>query len=483
MKALILKKSAHIFILSLFIVATSTVLLRATVPDPGGGGGTTTPIWLDYWSFGDTNTWECDRGHVPISFTNLSSSLLGNWTALVLDHTNAAWLQYEVVEADGTTHLKVERGSVMFWFAPSWSGTNAGGNGPGQWGRLIEVGAYTTNASYGWWSLYTDPAGANLYFAAQTNGSEALYLSMPIVWTTNRWHLIALTYSATNSVLYLDGVFATNGLGVTIWPGADVLSNGFFIGSDSTGGAQARGMYDDLSTYDVPLAESAIASAFVIDSFYYYMNPANFANILGSAGSQPTFGPLFNAITGWGYLSSAVTNSIGCIESSSIWLTNVSAAGAANGKMNSTFTIAGGTNGTRYDVFASSILFPASSTNAWAWMGQGYHCTTYTLTNLPHTSTYVLLGTPRDGDFDGLTDAFEQLVSKTDSNNSDTDGDGMLDGWEIMWGLNPKDLNESDQTGKRINYVYDGTGWLTNLHGIRSEVFGLDAEGNVQVSQ
>ena len=41
----------------------------------------------------------------------------------------------------------------MFWFAPYWAGTNEGGTGPGQWSRLIEVGSYTPDASYGWWSL------------------------------------------------------------------------------------------------------------------------------------------------------------------------------------------------------------------------------------------------------------------------------------------------------------------------------------------
>ena len=57
----------------------------------------------------------------------------------------------------------------MFWFAPGWSSTNAGGTGPGEWGRLIEVGSYTPDSSYGWWSIYVDDGGNNLYFSAQTN--------------------------------------------------------------------------------------------------------------------------------------------------------------------------------------------------------------------------------------------------------------------------------------------------------------------------
>ena len=53
-------------------------------------------------------------------------------------------------------------------------------------------------------ALYVDPDGVNIYFSAQTNdGSQAIYLSAPIDWPTNKWHLLALTYSATNSALYL----------------------------------------------------------------------------------------------------------------------------------------------------------------------------------------------------------------------------------------------------------------------------------------
>src|SRR5271163_1883184 len=54
-----------------------------------------------------------------------------DYGSLIVDSTNAAWLQYNVCESDGTTNLTVNTGSVTLWFAPSWSSTNAGGSGPG----------------------------------------------------------------------------------------------------------------------------------------------------------------------------------------------------------------------------------------------------------------------------------------------------------------------------------------------------------------
>jgi len=292
-----------------------------------------------------------------------------------------------------------------------------------------------------------------------------------------------LTYSATNSSFYLDGELVTNGLPVTYWPGADVLTNGFFIGSDSNGLSQAHGIFDELYTYDYPVDADTVFGTYWYSEIWYYGNPDNKANI-ASAPSQPTITPYFNAVTGSGYLIQTGTNSSSCITSSNVWMTNVVVATASNGTMNVTFTISGGSEGTLYDVFGNSLLDFSSTTNApWAWMGQGYHCTTYLLTNLPTVATFLILGKPLDSDSDGLTDAYENLVSKTNPHNWDTDGDGMADGWEVLFGTNPRNLDESAQTGWRANFTYDPAGWLRQLTGGRIETFSLDHEGNVQQSQ
>ena len=61
----------------------------------------------------------------------------------------------------------------------------------------------------------------------------------------------------------------------------------------------------------------------------------------------------------------------------------------------------------------------------------------------------------------------------------DTDGDGMSDPQEIQLGTNPN-LNESAQSGSRINYSYDPAGRLKLLSGARSETVNVDGEGNVK---
>lgn len=401
-------------------------------------GGTPPDTTLDSWSFSNPYTWASDLGYGPISYTNISSSDLGDGLALVVDSTNAAWLKYNVVETSGTNNLSVNQGTVTWWFAPHWTDVGSGGTGPGQYGRFIEAGSYTTNASNGWWSIYLSPQGTNLYFAAQTNGAQATFLSAPVTFgITNRWHLLALTYSSTNSAFYFDGQLVATGLAVTVWPGANVLTNGFNIGSDTTGIAQVHGMMDDVGTYNYTLAPSTILNIYGALASAYYGNPLNRANLM-SQPSYPTNTPNFDVISGSGGLL-LVSNLPNCVSTSSVWITNASATVTSNLTVNLVFGIAGGSSGSLYDVFANALIGPTNATAyQWAWMGRGYPCEMYMLTNLPFYSTYIILGTPLDSDGDGLTDAYELLVSHTDPYNAYTAGDGIPDAWKVLWGINPQ---------------------------------------------
>ena len=166
-----------------------------------------------------------------------------------------------------------------------------------------------------------------------------------------------------------------------------------------------------------------------------------------------------------------------------MWITNVATTLVPNGTMNMTFSLGGGSNGVPYDVFANPVLGFGTNTPPWIWMGQGYHCNRYMVTNLPIESVFLVLGTPQDLDGDGLTDAFENLVSHTDPNHADTDGDGIPDSWEVLLGLNPL-INDNAQSTSRSNYSYDLVDWLEGISGARTGSVSLDAEGNVlSVSQ
>jgi hypothetical protein len=55
----------------------------------------------------------------------------------------------------------------------------------------------------------------------------------------------------------------------------------------------------------------------------------------------------------------------------------------------------------------------------------------------------VVYSSTADSDTDGLTDAEEVYTYQTDPCNPDSDGDGMPDGWEVRYGLDPLDPNDA----------------------------------------
>lgn len=95
-----------------------------------------------------------------------------------------------------------------------------------------------------------------------------------------------------------------------------------------------------------------------------------------------------------------------------------------------------------YDLFyttnMASLAKPALCVTNWAWWARSTAGqTNFSLTNPGFSECYFRLGTMLDSDGDGLTNAYEDLVSHTDPQNADTDGDGVDDFAEVLQGRNP----------------------------------------------
>lgn len=457
---------------------------------PGGGYFGPTNVPLNSWSFEDRINWTDDNSNTPISFTNISFSNLGNGAALVVNTNMPAWLNYYIYQpGTGATNLIVNGpGSLTFWYAPAnWSSTNFGGNGPGAWTQLVDVGELTNNASIGYWGLSVDPAGENLWFAAQDGAGNSYSLSTPITWTTNFFHFITLTYCSTNVAIYLDGQLATNdNHGLNLWPGSPVLATGVYFGSDPDGLSSAQGSFNSVAAYSYPLNASDIQTLYEWYDTIYEINPLNVAMwAIVSAPSNPsTNAATPDVITGTGYLQANGPVSVHAYGTSAyqVWITNVTAVAVSNDTTVISFTIEGGQDGYMYDVFATGALESPIANASWYWMGQGGHFTNYSL-SITSQDAFLMLGTPLDTDSDGLTDAYERLISHTDPNNPNSNLDGLLDGWEVLLGLNPT-INNLTSPGQRSNYGYTSADWLNGASGIRAGTITTDNEGNVQtVSQ
>src|SRR5438034_9587722 len=106
------------------------LMLLSVLPGRLSAQGIPSDNLLSSWSFWDTNAWHSDWDYAPINFTNLSSSTLGDGTALVLNSTNFACLRYKTTENTGTNNIKLDVGTVVLWLLPAWSSVSQGGAGP-----------------------------------------------------------------------------------------------------------------------------------------------------------------------------------------------------------------------------------------------------------------------------------------------------------------------------------------------------------------
>jgi hypothetical protein len=214
--------------------------------------------YLDSYAFWDTTNWTSDDGYPPINFTNLVSvpEWLGGAPQIDTANTLPAFLDYNIVEpTDGHMNLAFSVGALTVFFICDWATADANQNGTGPGDEagdpayLLAAGDFSSGSPDGLWAIYFDPGGTNIYFGGVSNSESTVFVSAPISWPSNSAHEIDISYD-TNTMLYLDGQLAGTGGPVTIIPATDVWTNGFFIGSDSAGFEQARGVFWYLEFFD-----------------------------------------------------------------------------------------------------------------------------------------------------------------------------------------------------------------------------------------
>lgn len=145
------------------------------------------------------------------------------------------------------------------------------------------------------------------------------------------------------------------------------------------------------------------------------------------------------------------TNEWCCAEvraygSNDLWLEIAATNGATGGgvaRVMASFTIHTPTSAA-YDLFATTNLttnVAGLNLTNWLWLGRiEAELTNVLVETYWPDMAFFQLGTTNDSDGDGLSDAYERLVSHTNPgtpSSVDTDGDGLPDWWEIAHGLNP----------------------------------------------
>jgi concanavalin A-like lectin/glucanase superfamily protein len=209
---------------------------------------------LGYWRF-NTSNWSGEQGQLPKEYFNVQAITSWSGNALQVNSASAANLKYRDAEANGAANINCRKGSVRFWFMPSWSS----GPGPGTTARLIEMGDGIS--SDGWWALSLNSIGTQISFASRASGgSTTTYYSVPISWNANEWHQIVLTYDSTATILYVDAQQVASGAGVVNYPGVTTrASHGVSVGSNRLGNEQSKGQFEELETFNYPLSASDVS--------------------------------------------------------------------------------------------------------------------------------------------------------------------------------------------------------------------------------
>ena len=204
---------------------------------------------LNSWRFDQTNWWTSGR-HAPSVVDGVS--LVESWSGYAVSVQGNGELRFPAVNAANGINLCLDEGSVRFWFSPGWSS----GTGPGGWVRLLESGAWSADASAGWWALYVNPTGTEIFFSSQGGGVGRDYFGASLAWSAGEWHQVALTFGAAGTALYLDGELAAQGLAICCLPTVEAYAvSGFEVGP---------GLFDELTTFAYALSAEEVSLSYSV---------------------------------------------------------------------------------------------------------------------------------------------------------------------------------------------------------------------------
>jgi len=333
-------------------------------------------------------------------------------------------------------------GAVRFWMATSWSTASkeSGGSGPGRWARLLELVNVSGKRPDVKWSLFVNAAGDTIYLGGPALGGIQAWLEAPVSFTAGDWRMVTLCYSPTNTELQIDnrvvarggGVprlawWETNGLGLVI--GSDVLAS-----PESLAGAE----FEEVTTLDHWPRKS--------DWQELYYEGTKRRSLLGPMGPREEEQAKVARLKGAGLLPANYGEARSSEEEE-----GPSAYGYAPESL--WLEITGVTNDLAYlivhgtvEAAAYELLSKGSMTNS-EWAGEQV---VLGAAGQDWTPTTVALGTRTNELF---------FWART---LADTDGDGLPDWWELAHGL---DSNNPDTGGTGVSDGYkdgDSDGW-TNL--------------------
>jgi hypothetical protein len=418
------------------------------------------------------------------TLSTLNPGPVESWSGYALEMAGPAPALWAVPQfsSQGNTNFSAAAGTFRFWFAPEWDSAGEGGGGPGSEARLLEIGAWSDTTARGAWSLALTPDGNAIRFGPDVNGRISEVLRAPIAWRAGAWHQVALAWSPTGMALCVDGERVAEGVGVALTTPSGAGTPGFCLGSDVYGLNLAQGQFDELVSFGRACSDAEIAWNYCVTAPVAALGPITpeeqslqrqQATLAAGAAVTPSFPSFWPTEPGHALdAQGGCTAGLGiCAEPSTNCATII-------------LTITNADTGRLYDLFRTFDLEgdPAATNSVWRWVGRGTNGQSFTFPNIRCFHAFYALGCDTDSDNDGLTDAFEMLVSKSSPGTNRTYYSTGLD--DRDWWLRSNILvNDPEQDcGNEQNSQFETTiavvgtnvivAWVDSNQG----VYGLGAE-------
>ena len=440
---------------------------------------------LRTWRFDDALR-QYPNGQAPALIPEMD--LVESWSGYALRREGNSAIPFVIPEVELTNRVNFTcgTGSIRVWFHSTWGSASVHARGPGGYARLVELVGLSGSTSTVWWSLYASPDGNTLHVSGQGPVGPTDFLQAEIQWAADTWHLVTLTYSSASCALFVDGELAGIGDPLPVPQPLTASELALVLGGDAAGSNLAQGQFDEFTTFNRACDPLEVAWYYSRTAGRVALGALSDAEIAQQTrslnlkvGRSSARSAVFSESSPQMLLLSGSTSL--CITNPNVWIANMSSSNIAGQGWTVAFDIQGGTNSNNllYDIFTSTNIAGTNVANAqWTWLERGPTCSTYEYTNQPQSGAFFVLGMPLDSDGDGLTDAFEYLVSKTRVNGADTDNDMLTDADEVALGLDPL-VDQSAQTGARHNYTYDLLNKIRIVTGVVNMTFTLDKEGNI----
>ena len=369
-----------------------------------------------------------------------AGTLVESWSGYALQRAGGSVTPFVVpaLNERGQLNVACDFGSVGFWLKPYWTSAAVKARSePGVPARLLDLVVIGAQDAAVGWSLQASADGNSLLLVG---ASGERILGADIAWSAGEWHWVVLNYGTKGTALYVDEAWVAEGDVTFALP---QNFSGLVLGSSLLGTETAGGEFEDFYCYRKPMTGKQPGFGYEGNKRRAALGPVSSEETAALAERREEMKALREAQLllepegeGGGMMLRMMGSTIDCVTNVPLHITNTVCMWVTNQAWTVTFDVQG-TNSPA-DIFTTTNLSGNNITNvAWVWLERGPSCATYQYTNQFASQSFYILGMMLDTDGDGLTDAYEKLVSKTSPTNPDTDGDGISDRDELLGNTDP----------------------------------------------